>query len=120
MEQSSCQSTEGEEVAESASDDPTKQEGDNEAARRSKCEVSHASSHDVTVMLNDSSFILQTFYEDGLRSLAELTSASIELFRKMAEVSLLPDVRNDRENKYCVTLSQSIFHHSGCDEKQFS
>lgn len=34
----------------------------------------------------------QVLYEHGLRSLAELTSASIELFRKMAEVSLLPDV----------------------------
>ena len=31
-------------------------------------------------------------YESGLRSLVELTSVSIELFRKMAEVSLLPDV----------------------------
>ena len=35
---------------------------------------------------------LQMLYENGLRSLAELTSTSIELFRKMAEISLLPDV----------------------------
>ena len=34
----------------------------------------------------------QALYESGLRSLVELTSVSIELFRKMAEVSLLPDV----------------------------
>lgn len=35
----------------------------------------------------------QELQESGLRSLAEMTSASIELFRKMAEVSLLPTVR---------------------------
>ena len=34
----------------------------------------------------------QTLYENGLRSLAEMTSTAIELFRKMAEISLLPDV----------------------------
>lgn len=34
----------------------------------------------------------ETLYENGLRSLAEMTSTAIELFRKMAEISLLPDV----------------------------
>ena len=34
----------------------------------------------------------QELYENGLCSLAEMTSAAIELFRKMAEISLLPDV----------------------------
>ena len=34
----------------------------------------------------------QAVYEDGLRSLAELTSTSVELFRKMAELTLLPQV----------------------------
>ena len=34
----------------------------------------------------------QALYENGLHSLVELTSVSIELFRKMAEISLLPDV----------------------------
>ena len=35
---------------------------------------------------------LQEVYTNGLRGLVELTSVSIELFRKMAEVSLLPQV----------------------------
>ncbi len=34
----------------------------------------------------------QTLYVNGLRSLAELTSSSIELFRKISELTLLPDV----------------------------
>ena len=34
----------------------------------------------------------QTLYANGLRSLAELTSSSIELFRKISELTLLPDV----------------------------
>ena len=35
----------------------------------------------------------QVVYGNGLRGLVELTSVSIELFRKMAEISLLPQVR---------------------------
>ena len=31
-------------------------------------------------------------YERGMRSLAETTSVTIDLFRKIAEVSLLPNV----------------------------
>ena len=45
----------------------------------------------------------QALYESGLRSLVELTSVSIELFRKMAEVSLLPDV-STVQGVECLTV----------------
>ena len=35
---------------------------------------------------------IQSLYEDGLRSLAELSTASIELLRKIAELSLIHSV----------------------------
>lgn len=38
-------------------------------------------------------YYTQDVYENGLRGLVEMTSVSIELFRKMAEISLLPQVR---------------------------
>ena len=37
-------------------------------------------------------YSLQMLYERGMRSLAETTSVTIDLFRKIAEVSLLPNV----------------------------
>ena len=37
-------------------------------------------------------FVFQALYGNGISSLAEMTSTSIELFRKMGEVLLLPDV----------------------------
>ncbi len=45
--------------------------------------------------------LFQMLYENGLRSLAEMTSTAIELFRKMAEVSLLPDVRLETNTLHC-------------------
>ena len=45
----------------------------------------------------------QEVYENGLRGLVELTSVSIELFRKMAEISLLPQV-HVHEHVYIPSL----------------
>ena len=49
-------------------------------------------------------------YENGLRSLAELTSASIELFRKMAEVSLVPQVRGNSNGPLASSFRDKYMH----------
>ena len=46
-------------------------------------------------------------YANGLRGLVQLTSASIELFRKMAEVSLLPQVPSPCSS--CVLILCSVY-----------
>ena len=48
--------------------------------------------HELPQCMETKCFFLQEVYTNGLRGLVQLTSASIELFRKMAEVSLLPQV----------------------------
>ena len=54
-------------------------------------------------------------YEDGLRSLAELTSASVELFRKMAELVLLPQVIFLTHTKEHILVFQEVSNR-GCKE----
>ena len=54
----------------------------------------------------------QEVYENGLRGLVELTSVSIELFRKMAEISLLPQVHVHVSShiKTCMYLVELDLH----------
>ena len=53
-------------------------------------------------------FVFQALYGNGVSSLAEMTSTSIELFRKMGEVLLLPDVSNTAHPSTPLTPLPSV------------